>query len=331
MKFNHFAPVSLLVSTSTAWNHVAGKEFLDQKSSERALIACTRGSQALEKEWIAVQETERDRVVSIDCSAEAELCQRSGVSSFPSIRLYHPDGKQTRYRGPRKAAAVKGFLRRTGRPAVSSVTDKNATAFQSIDDVVLIGHFGLRDAHLRQHFTTTAERYHDRYSFALAGAQQGPRVDCYNNLDGLQRSMTEFPSPGSIESFVKLCSTPLIPELTRRNELSFYESRKSIVHYFVRNDKEREEYVAEMRPLARKYEEYLHFVTTDANEYSDAAEMMGVKRGSKGLSVQNPNNGDLFPYTRKETLTAGGVEAFLGDIIQGKVQPWRPDVGHDEL
>lgn len=109
---------------------------------------------------------------------------------------------------------------------MSSVTDKNATAFQSIDDVVLIGHFGPRDAHLRRYFTTAAERYHDRYSFALAGAQQEPRVDCLNNLDGLQRSMAEFSSPGSIEAFVKLCSTPLIPELVRRNELFFYEVRK---------------------------------------------------------------------------------------------------------
>jgi len=87
-----------------------------------------------------------------------------------------------------------------------------------------------------------------------------------------------------------------------------------------------------MRPLAKKYEEYLHFVTTDADEYADAAEMMGLKRGSRGLSVQNPNNGDVFPYTRRDKITAGSVEAFLGDIIQGKVQAWRGAAGgHDEL
>ncbi|GAB1318289.1 hypothetical protein MFIFM68171_08499 [Madurella fahalii] len=120
--------------------------------------------------------------------------------------------------------------------------------------------------------------------------------------------------------------------MTRRNELSFYETRKSLVYYFVRNDGDREAYVAEMRPLAKKYEEYLHFVTADVNEYADAVEMMGVKRGSRGLSVQNPNNGDIFPYTRKERISANAVEAFLVDIIQGKVQAWKPDrATHDEL
>jgi protein disulfide-isomerase A1 len=89
-----------------------------------------------------------------------------------------------------------------------------------------------------------------------------------------------------------------------------------------------------MRPLAKKYAEYLHFVTTDADEYAEAAAMMGLNlRGSGGLSVQNPNNGDVFPYARREKLSAGVVEVFLGDIIQGKVKPWRPSqsTGHDEL
>ncbi len=48
-------------------------------------------------------------------------------------------------------------------------------------------------------------------------------MECYNNVDGVQRSTAEFPSPNSIEGFVRLCATPLIPEMTRRNELSFYE------------------------------------------------------------------------------------------------------------
>lgn len=77
-----------------------------------------------------------------------------------------------------------------------------------------------------------------------------------------------------------------------------------------------------MRPLAKKYQEYLHFTTTDANEYPVAPEMMGLKWGSsRGLSVQNPNNGDIYPYTRSQPLSARVVELFLSDIIQGKVKP----------
>jgi protein disulfide-isomerase A1 len=111
------------------------------------------------------------------------------------------------------------------------------------------------------------------------------------------------------------------------------QSGKSLVHYFVRNDRERREYVQEMLPLAKKYGEYLHFTTTDVNEYPDAVEMMGLRRGTRGLSVQTPSTGDVYPYTGKEQLTAHVVEMFLSDIIQGKVKPWqRPRrTGHEEL
>lgn len=320
------------------------------------LTIARKHSQALEPEWKLVQESEGgERAVSVDCSAEPVLCYRSGVSSFPTIRLHRPDGKQSRYRGPRKATSILGFLRRAGHPVLSHIGSHNATEFRSSDDVVFIGYFSSSESHLRESFESLARRYHDRFSFALASSARRKEytqstVECHNNVDDMHRTTAELSGSASVEDFIELCSTPLIPEMTRRNELSFYEvghycrdtmrrwtdtgvkTRKSLVHYCVRNDKDREEYVAEMRPLARKYEEYLHFVTTDVHEYADAAEMMGLQRGATGLSVQNPNTGDVFPYTRKERISAGTVEAFLIDIIQGKVPPWKPDgARHDEL
>ena len=96
----------------------------------------------------------------------------------------------------------------------------------------------------------------------------------------------------------------------------------------------------EMLPLAKKYGEYLVFATIDTNEYPDTLEMFGHKRGStEVLSVQNPSNGDTFPYTSKEKISASAVEAFLVDIINGKVKPWsgqepqgvEGDIKHEEL
>jgi protein disulfide-isomerase A1 len=182
----------------------------------------SKPSRALEPEWLSAQKTAKDKLISIDCSADAQVCRQFDVSSFPTIRFHHRDGIQTRYRGPRKVASITAFLRRSSHPAVSYVTDKNVTAFHSIDDVVIVGRFK-GGSNLRQQFMTVAEQYSDRFSFALGEPQQGAQMECFNNPDDIQRATAEFPSPVSIEAFVKLCSTPLIPELTRRNELSFYE------------------------------------------------------------------------------------------------------------
>ncbi|KAL2129593.1 hypothetical protein VTI74DRAFT_7547 [Chaetomium olivicolor] len=311
-----FFTLFLIVARSSAWEHTSKSGFLDMNGRMRGatLVAFVNPKEQ---------------------NIEVEVCRQSDVSSFPAIRLIGPDDRQIRYRGPRKALFIQGFLRRTAWPAISHVDSKNVTAFQAIDDVVFVGHFGPPDTLLRRSFTKIAHTYHDRYTFATTVLDQRkhsrPMIECYNNPDGIQRSTTDIFRPLDLRNFIKLCSTPLIPELTRRNELSFYETRKSIVHYFVRDDKEREQYVTELRSLARKYEEYLQFVTTDLNEYPEAAEMMGLKRGVRGLSVQNPNNGNVYPYRRKEKITVGTVEAFLVNIIQGKFEPWAPEAGHDEL
>lgn len=104
-----------------------------------------------------------------------------------------------------------------------------------------------------------------------------------------------------------------------------------MVHYFVRSGAERDAYVAEMRPLAKKYDEYLRFATTDANEYPDMLRAMGLPAGAaRGLAVQNPSNGDVFPYRGGQGITAAVVEAFLVDIISGRVPPWTGEAGGDE-
>lgn len=52
-----------------------------------------------------------------------------------------------------------------------------------------------------------------------------------------------------------------------------------------------------MRPLAKKYAEFLYFTLNDVNEYPEMLKVLGLKEGSKnGLSLQNPNTGDVFPY-----------------------------------
>ncbi|KAK3385559.1 thioredoxin-like domain-containing protein [Podospora didyma] len=343
----------LLAGQALAWDHITEPGSLKAaiQANEHTLVACELSgtshekNQALETEWTKIQENEEgSQVVSVDCSQTPKACEELGVSSFPAIRLYHRDGRLDRYRGPRKTAAIQGYLRRALRPTVSHVTKKNETSFLLADDVVFVAYFAHSDSNLRERFAAVANKYRDRFSFGLSSDNDGKRQEsiltCHNNPDQLQRSIAELSTADSLEGFVKLCATPLIPELTRRNEVSFYQSGKSLVHYFVHNDKQRDEYVTEIRPLAKKYEEYLHFTTTDADEYADAVAMMGLEPSVGGLSVQNPRNGDVFPYPGRQRLTAAVVEAFLVDIIQGRVQPWTGEHGqrggqggggHDEL
>jgi protein disulfide-isomerase A1 len=74
--------------------------------------------------------------------------------------------------------------------------------------------------------------------------------------------------------------------------------------------------------LAKKFKEYLNFVTVDAVEYGHMLEALGLKDdGSPALAVFNPMYGQAFPYEQRKKITSEAVESFVMDIVQGKVQP----------
>ncbi len=236
------------------------------------------------------------------------------------------------------------FLRRSLRPTLSPLDDRNITSFLAVDDVVFVAHLAPGDANLADRFARLADKYRDRHSFALGPPQRQSAVVCYNNQDDEQHSTSQLETVESLEAFVALCARPLIVDLTRRNELEYMnvsapsihpsihphyaspdnkppgaQMGKSLVHYFVDNDPQRQAYLKEMRPLAKKYQEYLAFTVIDAREYPDMLLSLGLTKGSAGvLSVQNPSNGDVFPYRGPHAIVLPVVENFLAEIIQGK-------------
>jgi len=48
--------------------------------------------------------------------------------------------------------------------------------------------------------------------------------------------------------------------------------------------------------------------------------ILGLKQGKDGLAVFNPMYGQAFPFKGK-VIDEGSVEAFVMDIVQGKVGP----------
>ena len=89
--------------------------------------------------------------------------------------------------------------------------------------------------------------------------------------------------------------------------------------------------------MAKKYQEYLNFVTIDAVEYAHMAPALGLEAGVfPALTVQNPIYGQVFPYDQRRVITADSVESFIIDIVQGRVQASangarREWTAHDEL
>ena len=119
-------------------------------------------------------------------------------------------------------ASIIAFLRRVRRPVITRLDHQNITSFLNIDDIVIVAHLTPDDENLSQRFESVANKYRDRFSFGATEIPAPPAgIGCYNNVDNIQTSTSELSTAESLLDFVKRCSAPLIPQLTRRNELQY--------------------------------------------------------------------------------------------------------------
>ena len=94
-----------------------------------------------------------------------------------------------------------------------------------MDDVVFVCHLNPDDLNVYNRYKDIAEQYRDRFSFGLGGpVQQHSVLRCSNNVDDEQHMTDELGSVEAMTDFVQLCSTPLIPELIRKNEAQFMQA-----------------------------------------------------------------------------------------------------------
>ncbi|OPB43117.1 Protein disulfide isomerase 2 [Trichoderma guizhouense] len=292
-------------------------------------------SKNLLKEWKTVQKSVSSAAV-IDCLSAPTLCQEMDVVSFPAIRLYQKDGPTTRYRGPRRAAAIEAFVKRALRPSVQDVDGKKLEEFISSDDIVFLLRLQGEDKLLEARFRDFAQEYSDRYSFGITTAKsdQPDGIWCRNSIDQRENNAEDLDDPNALKNFLKICTAELIPQLTRRNEMTHLSSGRSLVYYLSNSEEGRETYTKALKQVASRYAEFLQFVTVDSNEYPDMARNLGV-RSSGGLAVQNIHNGQVFPF-RGDASSPDSIDQFIVAISEGRAQPWDGtfDEGleaHDEL
>ncbi|KAI0130341.1 thioredoxin-like domain-containing protein [Xylariales sp. AK1849] len=318
-----------LLATSTfvsGWNHLAEQDFRRVVGGHnKALVAfvepSTAASQALESDWVTVSESEKI-TYSVNCASDAQLCKEYEIISYPTIRYFDGHGKMTPYRGSRTPSSVVSFIRRAGRPTLTILDEKKITAFQSVDDVVVVAHLNPRDTHIQAAFKSLAYRYTDQASFGTLETDAYSTVVCYNNRDDEQSTASDFTAIDTLASFVTACMAPLVGAFSRRNEIKYSQSGKSLVYYLATTREQREAYTDAIRPVAKKYKEFLSFVTVDANEYAPMTAVLGLRPDTfPAVAIENQAQQAVFPFTGQD-ISPETIESFVLEIAGGKVKPW---------
>lgn len=116
--------------------------------------------------------------------------------------------------------SIEAFVARFDRPLVSTLQQDEVESFVSSDDIVIIASMPDSDARFLSTFIDFAYGHRDRYTFAVMEAES-TSVTCANKVDSVQHSTTDTENVKSLHELLQICTEPLIPALTRRNEMSY--------------------------------------------------------------------------------------------------------------
>lgn len=117
-------------------------------------------------------------------------------------------------------SSIEKFVARINRDVVSTIQNHDADSFASLDDIAIVASMPNSNLGFLSLFTDFAHEYRDRYSFAVMEAES-TSVTCTNKIDLTQHSTAEMENVNALREILRICTEPLIPALTRRNEMNY--------------------------------------------------------------------------------------------------------------
>ncbi|GKT81496.1 hypothetical protein ColTof4_13919 [Colletotrichum tofieldiae] len=178
---------------------------------------------------------------------------------------------------------------------------------------------------LYKRFHDLATKFRDRYSFGVVWAKEPDVVstlDCYNNLDEVQRSTQKvFESFNSLKSFFEICTARLVPEMTHENKGYFTEGKRNVLYHFDFHHDDRLRYSMNVRETAKKHINDLEFVTVDPVNFPEMLANLGLQWNFPAIALQDKNRGLTFPSKRNENITPDMVEDLIRSVTDGSARP----------
>ena len=176
-------------------------------------------------------------VVSINCTAEVNLCNSYNVTSYPALRVFRGSENVTRFREKRKSKAcvilepftviitsdcgsIISYMLKQIIPIVSTVTEENLEELRLIDLPLALAFINQDDQASRELLTSIAGKYKDQILFgisfdaALAKSNSEsfelPFIVLYSASDHIDRVLSGPFDSQSIGNFLGGVSNPLI-------------------------------------------------------------------------------------------------------------------------
>ncbi|KAG5973514.1 hypothetical protein E4U55_000482 [Claviceps digitariae] len=286
---------------------------------------------APEYEEAATTLKEKDvKLVKVDCTEEADLCQKYGVEGYPTLKIFRGPDAITPYNGPRKAAGITSYMVKQTLPAVSSLTKSTLEEFKTADKIVVVAYIAADDKASNETFTSVAEKLRDVYLFggvndaAVAEAEgvKFPSIVLYKSFDEGKNTFTDKFESEAIEKFAKTAATPLVGEVGPETYSDYMSAGIPLAYIFAETADERETLRKEVKSIAQKYKGKINFATIDATDFGQHAANLNLKTDKfPAFVIHDVEKNQKFPFDQEKKLTEAAISKFTQDFSSGKLEP----------
>ncbi|KAI0393870.1 protein disulfide-isomerase [Xylariaceae sp. FL0594] len=286
---------------------------------------------APEYEEAATTLKEKDiKLVKVDCTEEADLCQSYGVEGYPTLKIFRGLDNISPYTGQRKAAAITSYMIKQSLPAVSILNADTLEEFKTADKVVLVAYVDSADKASSETYAAFAEKLRDNYLFgstddaALAEAEgvTPPAVVLYKQFDEGKAVFSDKFDEESLTSFTKTSSTPLVGEVGPETYADYMSAGIPLAYIFAETAEERKELGDALKPLAEKFRGKINFATIDAKAFGAHAGNLNLPTDKfPSFVIQETTKNQKFPFDTEKEITIENIGSFVEDFAAGKIEP----------
>ncbi|KAK6351355.1 protein disulfide-isomerase precursor [Orbilia javanica] len=270
------------------------------------------------------------QVVKVDCTEEADLCQKQGVEGYPTLKIFRGSVESfSPYAGQRKADAIVSYMTKQSLPAVSVLTKDTLEAFKTSDKVVVVAYFNADDKKSNETFAAIAEKHRDDYLFGAvsepavleAAKITAPGVVVYRSFDEPETVYDGAFEAEALATFVKTTAIPLIGEVGPETYSGYMAAGIPLAYVFVEGPEQKEKYVTGLKALAKKYKGKINVATIDAAAFGAHAQNLNLESKWPAFAIQETTKNSKFPLDQSKELTIEAIESFVEEFAAGKLQP----------
>jgi len=213
-------------------------------------------------------------VAELDCNENQEICQKEGITRYPTLKFY----KEGQYKGEfvekRTVENISNFIIEKSRALINILHGKEAVefikTFKSDDKKLLIGYFNrIGDVEYKT-FAKYAKKHSDEFIFAAAGDKQAseavggvvvPGIVMYKDYDEAIARNTRI-TEENIEQFVKIHRIPNLDILTEENLKTYYDTEIPLAIFYYEKDAQYKKHKADLYHISKLYRDRLYFVAS---------------------------------------------------------------------